>query len=95
MLSTVIAGVGATVLGSPTASYLAYRERVPAEVGAAKMRDRADLDKKYSTDVNVRLVKLVGAVRIRGPSGKAGHRVKGCFRCWDDARARRAVLEVR
>jgi hypothetical protein len=53
--------VGAKVVGSPTDAYLAYRETVAAEVGAARMEDQADLDKKYTAEVNARLVKLVGA----------------------------------
>jgi len=72
VLVAVIAAVGAKVVGSPTDSYLAYREKVAAEVGAARMEDQADLDKKYAAEVNARLVKLVGTVKVKGFSAQAG-----------------------
>ncbi|WP_240202056.1 MULTISPECIES: hypothetical protein [Burkholderia] len=76
VLVAVVAALGAKVVGSPTDSYLAYRENVAAEVGAARMEDQADLDKKYAAEVNARLVKLVGAVKVKGFSGKAGSNVQ-------------------
>ncbi|MBN3793597.1 hypothetical protein G3N99_01040 [Burkholderia sp. Ac-20392] len=76
VLVAVAAAVGAKVVRSPTDSYLAYREKVAAEVGAARMEDQADLDKKYAAEVNARLVKLVGAVKAKGFSGKAGSNVQ-------------------
>lgn len=72
----VIAAVGAKVVGAATDSYLAYREKVAAEVGAARMEDQADLDKKYAAEANARLVKLVGAVKVKGFSAKAGSNVQ-------------------
>lgn len=57
---------------SPTDSYLAYREKAAAEVGAARIEDQADLDKKYAAEVNARLVRLVGAVQAKGFSGRRG-----------------------
>ncbi|WP_041493633.1 hypothetical protein [Burkholderia lata] len=72
----VAAAVGAKVVGSPTDSYLAYREKVAAEVSGAKMEDRADLDKKYAAEVNARLAKLVGAVKAKGFSRKTGSNVQ-------------------
>ncbi|KAF1038282.1 MAG: hypothetical protein GAK33_02337 [Burkholderia lata] len=76
VLVAVVAAVGAKVVGSPTDSYLAYREKAAAEVGAARMEDQADLDKKYAAEVNARLVKLVGAVKAKGFSGTAGSNVQ-------------------
>lgn len=76
MLVAVAAAVGAKVVGSPTDSYLAYREKAAAEVGAARIEDQADLDKKYAAEVNARLVRLVGAVQAKGFSGKAGSNVQ-------------------
>ncbi|MEN2468591.1 hypothetical protein [Burkholderia sp. GS2Y] len=76
VLVTVIAAVGAKVIASPTDSYLAYRKKVAAEVSAARMEDQADLDKKYAAEVNARLVKLVGTVKAKGFSGKAGGTVQ-------------------
>ncbi|WP_193101099.1 hypothetical protein [Burkholderia sp. Z1] len=76
VLVAVIAAVGAKVIASPTDSYLAYRKKVAAEVSAARMEDRADLDKKYAAEVNARLVKLVGTVNAKGFSGKAGSTVQ-------------------
>ncbi|MCA8253200.1 hypothetical protein LGM89_07995 [Burkholderia sp. AU31624] len=70
VLVAVAAAVGAKVVGSPTYSYLAYREKVAAEVGAARMEDQADQDKKYTAEVNARLVKLVGAVKAKGFPGR-------------------------
>lgn len=76
VLVAVAAAVGAKVVGSPTDSYLAYREKAAAEVGAARIEDQADLDKKYAAEVNARLVRLVGAVQAKGFSGKAGSNVQ-------------------
>ncbi|UTV58203.1 hypothetical protein [Burkholderia arboris] len=76
VLVAVIAAVGAKVVGSPTDAYLAYREKVAAEVGAARMEDQADLDKKYAAEVNARLVKLVGTVKVKGFSAQAGSNVQ-------------------
>lgn len=67
----MIAVVGAKVVGAPTDSYLAYREKVTAEVGAARIGDQADLDKKYTVEVSVRLVKVVGPVKVKGFSARA------------------------
>lgn len=67
----VIAAVAAKVVGSSTDSYLAYWEKVAAEV-----EDQADLDKKYAAEVNARLVKLVGTVKVKGFSAKAGSNVQ-------------------
>ncbi|WP_244109939.1 hypothetical protein [Burkholderia arboris] len=75
-ISRLKVGAGAKVVGSPTDSYLAYREKVAAEVGAARMEDQADLDKKYAAEVNARLVKLVGAMKVKGFSAKAGSNVQ-------------------
>lgn len=75
VLVAVIATVGAKVVGSPMDSDHAYREKVAAEVGTTKMGDQADLDKKYTAEVNVRLVKLVGGVKAKGFSAKAGSTV--------------------
>lgn len=74
--AAVLVAVAAKVVGSPTDSYLAYREKVAAEVGAARMEDQADLDKKYTAEVNARLVKLVGAVKAKGFSGRSGSNVQ-------------------
>ncbi|KVL18121.1 hypothetical protein WS95_18340 [Burkholderia sp. MSMB1826] len=57
-------------------SYLAYWEKVAAEVGAATMEDQADLDKIYAVEVNARPVKLVGMVKVKGVSAKAGSNVQ-------------------
>ncbi len=76
VLVAVIAAVGAKVIVSPTDSYLAYRKKVAAEVSAARMEDQADLNKKYAAEVNARLVKLVGTVKVKGFSGKAGSTVQ-------------------
>ncbi|HDR9486837.1 TPA: hypothetical protein QDC20_007167 [Burkholderia aenigmatica] len=75
VLVAVIAGVGAKVIASPTDSYLAYRKKAVDAVTAARMEDQADLDKKYTGEVNTRLVKLVGAVKAKGFPGKAGSTV--------------------
>ncbi|KER73964.1 hypothetical protein HR51_02465 [Burkholderia cepacia] len=75
VLVAVAAAVGAKVIASPTDSYLAYRKKAVDTVTAARMEDQADLDKKYTAEVNARLVKLVGTVRAKGFSGKAGSTV--------------------
>ncbi|RBJ62618.1 hypothetical protein C3L29_041970, partial [Pseudomonas sp. MWU12-2534b] len=75
VLVAVVAAVGAKVIASPTDSYLAYRKKAVDAVTAARMEDQADLDKKYTAEVNARLVKLVGTVRAKGFSAKAGSTV--------------------
>lgn len=40
------------------------------KVSAARIGGRADLDKKYTVEVYARLVKLVGALKVKGFSGK-------------------------
>lgn len=75
VLAAVVAAVGAKVIASPTDSYLAYRKKAVDAVTAARVEDQADLDKKYTAEVNARLVKLVGTVRAKGFSGKAGSTV--------------------
>ncbi|MDN7932297.1 hypothetical protein QZM52_13495 [Burkholderia metallica] len=75
VLVAVVAAVGAKVVASPADSYLAYRKKAVDTVAAARIEDRADLDKKYTADVNARLVKLVGMVRAKGFSAKAGSNV--------------------
>ncbi|WP_412527512.1 hypothetical protein [Burkholderia lata] len=75
VLVAVVAAVGAKVIASPTDSYLAYRKKAVDAITAARMEDQADLDKKYTAEVNARLVKLVGTVRARGFSAKAGSTV--------------------
>ncbi|WP_244115233.1 MULTISPECIES: hypothetical protein [Burkholderia cepacia complex] len=75
VLVAVVAAVGAKVISSPTDSYLAYRKKAVDTITAARMEDQADLDKKYTAEVNARLVKLVGTVRARGFSSKAGSTV--------------------
>lgn len=76
VLVAVAAAVGAKVIVSPTDSYLAYRKKAVDAITAARMEDQADLDKKYTAEVNARLVKLVGAVKAKGFSGKAGSNVQ-------------------
>ncbi|WP_175024942.1 MULTISPECIES: hypothetical protein [Burkholderia] len=75
VLVAVVAAVGAKVIASPTDSYLAYRKKAVDAITAARMEDQADLDKKYTAEVNARLVKLVGTVRAKGFPGKAGSTV--------------------
>lgn len=43
------------------------------------MEDRADLDKKYTAELDVKLVKLVGTVKANGFSGKAGSNVQSAI----------------
>ncbi|AFQ51407.1 hypothetical protein [Burkholderia cepacia] len=71
VLAAVIAAVGAKVIASPADSYLAYRKKATDAVAAARMEDRADLDKQYTADVNARLAKLIGTVRAKGFAAKA------------------------
>ncbi|VWD04030.1 hypothetical protein BLA18112_04192 [Burkholderia lata] len=52
---------------------------VAAEVGAARMEDRADLDKKYAVEVSARLVKLVGMGKAKGIFAQAGSKVQSVF----------------
>lgn len=40
-------------------------EKVAAEVGPARIEDRADLNKKYPVEVNARLVKFIGTVKVK------------------------------
>ncbi|WP_206147701.1 hypothetical protein [Burkholderia sp. Tr-20390] len=74
--AAVLVAVAAKVIASPTDSYLAYRKKAVDTITAARMEDQADLDKKYTAEVNARLVKLVGTVRARGFSGKAASNVQ-------------------
>jgi len=76
VLVAVAAAVGAKVIASPTDSYLAYRKKAVDAITSARMEDQADLDKKYTAEVNARLVKLVGTVRAKGFSAKAGSNVQ-------------------
>ncbi|KVL25304.1 hypothetical protein [Burkholderia sp. MSMB1835] len=75
-LVTVIAAVGAKVAGPSTDSYLAHRKNVAAEVGATGKADQEYLDKKYTAEVNARLVRLVGTVKVKGVSAKSGSNVQ-------------------
>lgn len=79
VLVAVIAGVAAKVTASPTDSYLAYRKQAVDAIGAAKPDDKAELDRKYTAEVNARLARLVGTVRARGFSAKAGSTVGGLY----------------
>ncbi|WP_236654983.1 hypothetical protein [Burkholderia pyrrocinia] len=76
VLLALVAVVGAKAATSPTDSYLAYRKKAAEAVNAARMEDRADLDKKYTAEVNARLAKLVGTVKAKGFSGKVGSTVQ-------------------
>ncbi|WP_196319634.1 hypothetical protein [Burkholderia cepacia] len=76
VLLTLVAVVGAKVVASPTDSYLADRKKAAEAVSAARMEDRADLDKKYTVELNAKLVKLVGTVKAKGFSGKVGSSVQ-------------------
>lgn len=67
------------MIASPTDSYLAYRKKAVDAITAARMEDQADLDKKYTAEMNTRLVKLVGTVRVRGFSGKARSNVETLY----------------
>lgn len=69
VLLALIAVVGAKVVALPTDSYLADRKKAAEAVNAARMEDRADLDKKYTAELNAKLVKLVGVVKAKGFSG--------------------------
>lgn len=77
VLVAVITGVGAKVIASPTDSYLAYRKHAVDAIGAVKPDDKAELDRKYTSEVNARLARLVGKVRARGFSATAGSTVDG------------------
>lgn len=48
-------------------------------VTAGRIVDQADLDKKYTAEMSARLVKLVGMVRAREPSAKAGSAVDSLY----------------
>ncbi|NTY39017.1 hypothetical protein [Burkholderia diffusa] len=76
VLLALIAVVGAKAATSPTDSYLADRKKAAEAVNAARMEDRADLDRKYTAELNAKLVKLVGTVKVTGFSGKAGSTVQ-------------------
>ncbi|MCU9955956.1 hypothetical protein OEJ37_21575 [Burkholderia sp. BKH01] len=76
VLLALIAVVGAKVITSPTDSYLADRKKAAEAVNAARMEDRADLERKYTAELNAKLVKLVGTVKAKGFSGKAGSTVQ-------------------
>ncbi|MEK7915633.1 hypothetical protein AAB988_17900 [Burkholderia contaminans] len=66
VLIAVIAAVGAKVVGSsPRDFYLDFRKAVADAVSAAWIEDPADLDKKYTAEVNNRLVRLVVAIESR------------------------------
>ncbi|MFJ1211142.1 hypothetical protein [Burkholderia pyrrocinia] len=79
VLLALIAVVRAKVVTSPTDSYLAFRKKAAEAVNAAPMDDRADLDKKYTAEVNAKLVKLVGVVKAKGFSGKVGSTVQSAI----------------
>ncbi|HIC7207817.1 hypothetical protein [Burkholderia stabilis] len=79
VLLALVAVVGAKVVTSPTDSYLADRKKAAEAVNASRMEDRADLDKKYTAELNAKLVKLVGAVRAKGFSGKVGSNVQSAI----------------
>lgn len=79
VLLVLIAVVGAKVVTSPTDSYLADRKKAAEAVNAARMEDRAELDKKYTAELNAKLVKLVGAVKAKGFSGKVGSNVRSAI----------------
>ncbi|CAI8693729.1 hypothetical protein BTK96_004240 [Burkholderia pyrrocinia] len=72
VLLALIAVVGAKVVMSPTDSYLADRKKAAEAVNAARMEDRADLDKKYTAELNAKLVKLVGTVKEKSFPGRRG-----------------------
>ncbi|WP_321789992.1 hypothetical protein [Burkholderia pyrrocinia] len=76
VLLALIAVVGAKASTSPTDSYLAFRKKAAEAVNAARMEDRADLDKKYTAELNAKLVKLVGTVKAKEFSGKVGSTVE-------------------
>ena len=67
---------GAKVIALSTDSYLSYRKKAVDAITAARVEDQVDLDKKYMVEVNARLVKLVGAVKAKGLSGKVGTTVQ-------------------
>ncbi|WP_244130635.1 hypothetical protein [Burkholderia pyrrocinia] len=48
VLLALVAVVGAKVVTSPTDSYLADRKKAAEAVNAARIEDRADLDRKYT-----------------------------------------------
>lgn len=79
VLLALVVVIGAKVVASPTDSYLADRQKAAEAVNAARMEDRADLDKKYTAELNATLVKLVGTVRAKGFSGKVGSNVQSAI----------------
>ncbi|AKM02166.1 hypothetical protein [Burkholderia pyrrocinia] len=79
VILTLIAVVGAKAVTSPTDSYLADRKKAAEAVNAARMEDRADLDKKYTVELNAKLVKLVGVVKAKGFSGKVESNVQSAI----------------
>jgi len=76
VLLALIAVVGAKVVTSPIDSYLADRKKAAEAVNAARIEDRADLDRKYTAELNAKLVKLVGTVKAKGFSGRMGSTVQ-------------------
>lgn len=70
VLLALIAVVGAKVVTSPTDSYLADRKKAAEAVNATRMEDRADLDKKFTAELNAKQERLVGMVKVKGLSGK-------------------------
>ena len=76
VLLALIAVVGAKAVTSPTDSYLADRKKAAEAVNVARIEDRADLDRKYTAELNAKLVKLVGTVKAKGFSGKVGSTVQ-------------------
>ncbi|MGT0197382.1 hypothetical protein ACVHYJ_35795 [Burkholderia pyrrocinia] len=76
VLLALIAVVGAKAVTSPTDSYLADRKKAAEAMNAARMEDWAELDKKYTAELNAKPVKLVGTVKAKGFSGKAGSNVQ-------------------
>lgn len=91
VLLALVAVVGAKVTVSPTDSYLADRKKAVEAVNAASMEDRAELDKKYIAELNVKLVQIVGTVKGKGFSGKAGSTAQSVV---TDAGAGWVVLQV-
>ncbi|WP_338641076.1 hypothetical protein [Burkholderia pyrrocinia] len=79
VLLALIAVVGAKVVTSPTDFYLAYRKKAAEAVNSARMKDRAELDKKYTAALNAKLVKLLGTVKAKGFSGKVGSNVRSAI----------------
>ncbi|HDR9505337.1 hypothetical protein C5615_01915 [Burkholderia cepacia] len=79
VILALIAVVGAKVVMSPTDSYLVERKKAAEAVNAASIEDRADLDKKYTAELNAKLVRLVGGGKAKGFSGKVGSNVQSAI----------------